>query len=111
MDRQFLTFFISVKYEDGCSQNIGNLVLSQFDKEKDCHIGTSYGCEMIMQILKLFKVDDFSQIKDKMIWVYGERDGFAFDVKAIESLAVDKDQKMLNFEKVASEFIGETSNE
>ena len=46
-----------------------------------------------------------------MIWVYVERDGFAFDVKAIESLAVDKDQKMLNFEKVASEFIGETSNE
>ena len=104
-ERGILNFWIYVDYEEGCSQGIGGITLDDYDEEKKRRVGTSYGCEMIRRILLELDVDDFSEMKGKMIWVYGEGDGFSFKTKGIKSLDVDnKKSKKLIFDDVYNEF-------
>ena len=107
-ERGILNFYIFVHYEDGGHQGVGGIALDTFDKEKDCRIGTAYGCEMIRRLLLTLDVNDFSEMKDKHIWVHGEGYGFNFKPKGVESLSVDSDKpKKLIFDDVYKEFYGE----
>lgn len=106
-ERDVLMFYIFVDYEEGCSQGIGGLTLDSYDKDKKKRVGTAYGCEMIRRCLKVFKVDDFSQMTGKYIWVIGEGEGFSFVPKGLQSLSVDKKQQTFIFDDVAKEFIEE----
>lgn len=106
IEKDILTFFITVNYEDGYSQNIGGISLDTYDNEKQCRIGTAYGCEMIRRLLLLLNVNDFSQMAGKMIWVHGEERNFVFDVKGLSSLRVDTEVENtpLFFKDVYKEF-------
>ena len=106
-ERGILMFWISVDYEEGCSQGIGGLCLDEYDKEKKTRVGTAYGCEMIRQALDVFSVDDFSEMKGKYIWVLGEGEGFSFKPTGLQSLAVDGKVKTFIFEDVYNQFVGE----
>lgn len=103
-ERGILNFWIYVDYEDGLSQGIGGIALDKYSKEKEARVGTAYGCEFIRRILLLFNVNDFSEIKGKMLWVIGEGEGLSFTVKGIESLAVDGKKKKIVFDDLFEEF-------
>jgi len=104
-ERGILNFWIFVDYEDFGSQGIGGLSLDQWDKEKDRRVGTAYGCEMIRRLLETLNVNDFSEMKDQMIWVHGEDDGLGFEPKGIEPLRVSGlNKEPLIFDDVFNEF-------
>lgn len=105
-ERQSLNFWIFVDYEEGCSQGIGGICLDNYDQLSKQRIGTAYGCEMIRQLLLTLNVNDFSEMKGKHIWVYGEGSNFNFKPLGISGLQTDsKDQiKPLIFSEIYEMF-------
>lgn len=85
----FLSFWIGVDYESGGSQNLGGIVLDDYNEQLKRRVGTAAGCELIRRILKAFEVDDLNDLKGRACWVYGEGKGFDFMPKGIQSLKVD----------------------
>jgi hypothetical protein len=107
-ERGSLTFWIHVNYENGGSQGIGGLCLDDYDEEKKTRFGSAYGCEMIRRLLLELDVNNFNEMKGKLIWVHGEGSGFSFTPKGVERLAVDGGKEPLIFEEVYDAFsIGE----
>ena len=105
-ERGILNFWIYVNYEEGCSQGVGGLCLDEWDKSSEERVGTAYGCEMIRQLLLLYNVNDFSEMKGKMVWVLGEGKGLSFAPKGRESLSVDGKQQRVIFSEVFEKFAG-----
>jgi len=103
-DRDILGFWIMVDYEEGLSQGVGGIALDEYDKEKNERVGTAYGCEMIRQVLLTVKVNDFSEMKGKNIWVIGEGSGLSFSPKGIQALRTDGGGDPLIFSEVYNEF-------
>lgn len=104
-ERHILNFWIFVRYEEGTSQGIGGICLDTFDDVKKKRVGSAYGCEMIRRLLLTLKVNDFSEMKGKMIWVYGEGEFVAFKPTGLSLLHVDDPEAQpLMFSDVAAEF-------
>jgi len=103
-ERGILNFWIHVDYEEGCSQGIGGIALDTYDRDKKERVGTAYGCEMIRRILTALNVDDFSDMKGKQIWVYGDGEGLSFKPAGIGSLRTEHDKPPVIFADVAAEF-------
>lgn len=104
-ERGILNFWIFVDYENGGSQGIGGIALDTWDKGKDRRVGTAYGCEIIRRLLEILNVDDFSEMSNKMIWVYGEGEGLAFQPKGLGPLNVSgAHNSKLIFDEVLQEF-------
>lgn len=103
-ERGILNFWIYVDYEDGCCQGIGGIALDEFCKEKNRRIGTAYGCEVIRRVLLALDVNDFSEMKGKHIWVYGEGVGLSFKAKGIQRLKTDGGDIPVIFDDIAKEF-------
>lgn len=108
-ERGILNFWIYVDYEEGCSQGVGGIVLDDYNKDLKERVGTAAGCELIRQLLLLFKVNDFSEMKGKYIWVVGEGDGFSFNPKGLKALNVDKpgEVKEVIFKDIFDKFMEE----
>ena len=105
-ERGILNFWIYVDYEDGCSQGIGCIALDEYNKESKSRVGTAYCCEMIKQLLITLDVNEFSEMANKMVWVYGEGSGLSFKPNGIGLLKVDyKTQKPLMFQDVYDKFV------
>ncbi len=62
-DRDFLTFTIGIKYDDGCFQFFGGTTLLQKEKEPLCETTQN----LINDINSIFKVDSFENLKNKKI--------------------------------------------
>lgn len=105
-----LSFWVSVNYEEGCSQNIGGYALDSYDKATKGKVGTACGCEIIRRLLLELQVNDFSEMAGKMLWVYGTGEGFGFKPTGIKRLYVDGDRtETLFFEDIYEQFrIGKT---
>ncbi len=97
MDRGIMAFRIEVEYEDVGCQVIGK-VLDTYVAEGR-RIGTESGCEMIRRLLLLFRVNDFSEMKGKNVWVFVDDSGSINSRKPLgfQSLAVDGKVKELIF--------------
>lgn len=93
-DRGILSFWIWVDYEEGCSQGVGGIALDTWDEEKGRRVGTTFGTEVIRQLLICVGVNDFSEMKGKYIWVLGEGDGLSFTPKGIKSLNTEESKGM-----------------
>jgi len=108
-ERGILNFWIYVDYEEGCSQGVGGIVLDTYDKNKECRVGTAYGCEVIRQLLLALDVNDFSEMKGKHVWVLGEGETLDFKPKGIQPLYVDNKSKNkpVIFEEILKEFKNE----
>lgn len=89
-ERGILNFWIYVDYEEGGSQGVGGIVLDDYNRDLKERVGTAGGCELIRQLLLLFKVNDFSEMRGRYIWVVGEGEGFSFNPKGLKALDVDK---------------------
>lgn len=107
MDRDIMSFWITVDYEDGFGQGIGGYALDTWDPEKKRRVGTAFGCEIIRRILSTFEVNDLSQLKGKMCWVMGTEDkgSLGFRPESICPLYVDykKTKKPINFSQIFEE--------
>lgn len=103
-ERGILNFWIMVDYEEGCSQGIGGYILDEWNEEKQTRVGTAFGCEVIRQLLFLLDVNDFSEMKGKMVWVLGEGTGMCFTPKGLSSLKVNGKQKTIIFDDILAEF-------
>lgn len=103
-ERGILMFNIFVSYENGCGQCVGGLVLDDYNESKKIREGTAYGCEMIRQLMIVLDVDDFSDAKDKLIYVLGEGEGLSFKPKGVQTLSVYGEVKTLIFSDVFNQF-------
>lgn len=105
-ERGILNFWIFVDYEeDGFSQGVGGVALDTWDEEKGRRVGTTFGTEVIRQLLICVGVNDFSEMKGKYIWVLGEGDGLSFTPKGIKSLNTEESKGMeLIWEDILKEF-------
>ena len=104
-DRGILSFWIQVDYEEGCSQGVGGIALDTWDERKGRRVGTTFGTEVIRQLLICVGVNDFSEMKGKYIWVLGEGDGLSFTPKGIKSLTTEESKGMeVIWEDILKEF-------
>lgn len=86
-DRGFLTFMITIDYDDAGTQGFGNFALCTWDKEKDRRVGTALGADAIIKLLTLFKVDTFDKIKGRTVFALkdkGKDGGWAGFIRGIE---------------------------
>lgn len=102
-DKGILNFWIMVDYEEGMSQGVGGITLDTYDKVKGDRVGTAYGCEVIRQLLLTLDVNDFSEMKGKMIYVLGEGSGLAFTPKGIKTLQLNGGKEVI-FDKILADF-------
>lgn len=103
-ERGILNFWIHVEYEDGGGQGIGGICLDEYCKKSEKRIGTAYGCEVIRRLLLCLDVNDFSEMKGKIIWVLGEGEGFRFKPEGIQSLSVNNKNDAVIFDEILQEF-------
>lgn len=106
-ERGMLNFWIHVDYEEGCSQGVGGIALDNYDEQLKHRVGTAYGCEMIRKTLEVFDVNDFSEMKGKMIYVLGEGEGFSFTPCGFEKINLNKNHKatdVCNFKDIYAQF-------
>lgn len=103
-ERGILNFWIHVEYEDGGCQGIGGICLDEYCKKSEKRIGTAYGCEVIRRLLLCLDVNDFSEMKDKIIWVLGEGVGFGYKPKGIKPLTVNNKNEAVIFDDILKEF-------
>lgn len=102
-ERGILNFWIFVDYDDGLSQGVGGICLDTYDEKRKERVGTAYGCEMIRQLLLLFNVNCFSEMKGKTIYVIGEGEGLSFKPIGIR-IPFKHENKTLIFEDVLKNF-------
>lgn len=103
-ERGILNFWIHVDYEEGMSQGVGGIALDTYDSEKERRVGTAYGCEVIRRLLIALDVNDFSEMKGKMVWVIGKGDGLSFQPIGIRPLKVDsKKSDPVIFDEILAE--------
>lgn len=97
-DHGCLTFWVAVEYENGNCQNVGGLALDTWNKDFECRVGTAYGCEMLIQLLKFFNVDDLSGVSDRLIYILGEEDSsfLEFKPRGLERLRLDHKDNEVN---------------
>ena len=101
-----LSFIITVEYEDGSGERyVGAMHLEKKKKKKKKRVGTAYGCEMIRRVLQQFEIDDLSQLKDKIVWVYGTGEGCTFEPDGIGRLKVNGGEKPLIFADVYKDMV------
>lgn len=103
-ERGILNFWLYVKYEEGGNQGVGGISLDTWDEGKKSRVGTAYGCEVIRRLLLCLKVNDFSEMGGKMVWVIGTGSGLGFTPKGIESLSVDGEKQTVIFADILEEF-------
>ena len=107
IEREMLTYWIYVKYEEGGGQRVGGHVLDTYNQDKERREGTQYGCEIIRIILIAFKINDLHELKGRVIWIYGEGEGLKFKPLGISPLRVDsKEDHIIIFDDIAKEYIG-----
>lgn len=99
-DRGILTLWIELSYEDGFFQNMGGMALDTINRSRMKREGTSYGCEIIRSTLDFFDVDDFSQTKDRIVYVSGEGEGLNFIPSRLDHLSVFNNKKYLDFNEI-----------
>ena len=111
-ERGMLTFQIQVTYQNGStSQRIGGIVLDTpkgAGSSKFRRVGTAFGCEMIIRLLRLFDVDNLHEAAGQVIEVLGTGsvEEFNFKPKGLRRTFCDrKDSHEIVYERLASEMV------
>ena len=63
-DHGILTFMVGLDFK-GTGQGFGGYSLDSYDKKTEKRIGTVFGTECVLRLLRCFGVDDVSKIKGK----------------------------------------------
>ena len=100
---KILILDIVVDYDEFGSQNICNMCLDTYNKDKDKREGTAAGLELIRRILDMFDCNNLSDITEKVIYVLGEGDGLSFKPKGFKRPKFDNGKELL-YTEVFKEF-------
>lgn len=92
---KILILDIVVEYDDFGEQNICNMCLDTYNKEKDKREGTAAGLELIRRVLDMFDCNNLSDIEGKVIYVLGEGDGLSFKPKGFKRPNFDNGKKLI----------------
>ena len=85
LDRKtFLTFWLTLDYEDAGVQGFGGYALDDYDEEKEERVGTAAGCDAIRKLLKLFNVKTFDEMVGRTVYAIREDDSFQAQIIGIE---------------------------
>uniref|UniRef100_UPI002B24EB88 hypothetical protein n=1 Tax=Escherichia coli TaxID=562 RepID=UPI002B24EB88 len=84
-ERRILTVNCLVSYEDFGSQNIMNIVLDTWDKEKKKRVGTAEGMSFLIDLLDFFGVNNLTEVKNQYVYVLVDEDkSWYFNAQGIE---------------------------
>ena len=67
-DHGIFTAFLTLNYGGSC-QGFGGYSFDGFDEKQNKRIGSAYGCEFIMRVLKVVGVEKWEDLKGKHIRV------------------------------------------
>jgi hypothetical protein len=93
-----------VDYDDFGSQDICNLTLDTYNKDKKRREGTAFGLELIRRILDMFDCNKLSDILGNVIYVIGEGEGLSFKPKGFERPLFDNGKKLI-YKELFDEYI------
>ena len=65
---------VSYEDEDFGIQNIMNIVLDTFDKEKQKRVGTAEGMSFLIDLLDFFGVNNLTEVKNQYVYVLVDED-------------------------------------
>ena len=87
-ERKILILDVWVELEDGGGFSCFNVVLDNWDEDKKRRVGSTYGCEMIIQCLDFFGVNNLSEVKNYKCYILTDKEQIwcASDVLGIEQL-------------------------
>lgn len=99
-DRQILNVNCLVHYEDLGHQNIMNIVLDTWDKDKQKRVGTAEGMTFLIDLLKFFGVNNLTEVKNQYIYVHvDESQSWYNQAHGIEHLSTNPN-KMCSIKKM-----------
>lgn len=66
-----LSSMIMIEF-DGSGQGFGGWGMDSYSKEKDCRVGTAFGCQYIMDVLKTLELEQWDDLKGQIVRVKRE---------------------------------------
>ena len=96
-DHGIFTAYLTVDYAVG-TQGVGGYALDRYDKPNDRRIGTAYGHEWIIRVLRACGVDRWEKLVGRTIWVLQDESkpaGFGNKVIGIENLETEPGERFL----------------
>ena len=95
-ERHLLNVNCLVSYEDEVfgSQNIMNIILDTWDKEKQKRVGTAEGMTFLIDLLDFFGVNNLTEVKNQYVYVLVDEDkSWYVNAKGIEHLATNPNKQ------------------
>ena len=93
-ERHILNVNCLVSYEDFGSQNIMNIVLDTWDKEKQKRVGTAEGMSFLIDLLDFFGVNNLTEVKNQYVYVLVDEDkSWYFNAQGIEHLTTNPNKQ------------------
>lgn len=95
-ERHILNVNCLVSYEDEGfgSQNIMNIVLDTWDKEKQKRVGTAEGMTFLIDLLNFFGVNNLTEVKNQYVYVFVDEDKSWYDsAQGIEHLTTNTNKQ------------------
>ena len=85
---------VSYEDEDFGIQNIMNIILDTFDKEKQKRVGTAEGMSFLIDLLDFFGVNNLTEVKNQYIYVLVDEDKSWYDnAQGIEHLTTNPNKQ------------------
>ena len=93
-ERYILNVNCLVRYEDYGSQNILNIVLDTWDKEKQKRVGTAEGMTFLIDLLNFFGVNNLTEVENQYVYVLvDDVDSWYGKAHGIEHLATNHNKQ------------------
>ena len=92
-ERHILSVNCLVSYEDFGSQNIMNIVLDIWDKEKQKRVGTAEGMSFLIDLLDFFGVNNLTEVKNQYVYVLVDGDSWYSKAHGIEHLTTNPNKQ------------------
>ena len=108
-ERHILSVNCLVSYEDFGSQNIMNIVLDIWDKEKQKRVGTAEGMSFLIDLLKFFGVDNLTEVEDYICYVLIDDDERPMSRKVLgfEQLRINPNKRSKLDKVIISDYFGD----
>ena len=92
-ERHILNVNCLVSYEDFGSQNIMNIVLDTWDKEKQKRVGTAEGMSFLIDLLDFFGVNNLTEVENQYVYVLVDGDSWYSKAHGIEHLTTNPNKQ------------------
>ena len=96
-DHGIFSFWLILNYGTFSGQGFGGYCLDNYDKEKKIRVGTAFGCQVIMRILKVVGVEKWEDLVNKYVRIKSNQSEILEIGNIIEN-------KWLNLKNLAKEF-------